>query len=349
MARPKQIPGIDCDGPAADAIRVVLRTRLGEMCALRDQALNWSDPEGVHDMRVSSRRLRGALRDFMPCLRKRKLGEVMAQVKELADALGAVRDQDVAIIALQKLAAGAPPGPAAIVDQIMVSRESIRKQARRDLQRTLQRLRLKQLQMDFVEAIEIATATKPGKSSNSSAHAVVSYRKIARRTILERLKEVEDLSEGMYQPLKMKPLHQMRIAAKRLRYALELFEPCWGAELSAFAKRVAALQSSLGELHDADIWMDTFGKHLDHIEQQPKEQKAAALWLLDHFVRLHAKHLRNTLSKWSDWEAKDVGSQIRSAVDQAVAHVGPDSSSEPVQPSVSQPSQAEKKLNQDLS
>ena len=34
------------------------------MCSLRNQALNWSDPEGVHDMRVSSRRLRGALHDF---------------------------------------------------------------------------------------------------------------------------------------------------------------------------------------------------------------------------------------------------------------------------------------------
>jgi len=319
MAKPKQIPGIDYDALATDAIRAVLCTRFGEMCEQREKALDWGDPEGVHDMRVSSRRLRGALRDFMPYLRKRKLGNVLDRVKELADALGAVRDQDVAIAGLQKLGAGAPIGPAAIVDQLVTSRENLRKQARRDLQRALQRLRLRRLQRDFVAAIEAATVAKPGKTRNASAHATVSYHKVARRVIIERLEEFEKLSEGMYQPLKIKPLHQMRISAKRLRYALELFEPCWNSDLSGFAKRVAALQTSLGELHDADIWMDTFGRHLDHIEKQPKEQRAAALWLLNHFVRLHSKHLRSTLAKWSDWETKDISSQIKDAIDQPAA------------------------------
>ncbi len=314
MAKSKQILSIDCDGPAADAIRVVLCTRFGEMCALRGKALDWSDLEGVHDMRVSSRRLRGALRDFMPYLRKRQLTEVLDQLKDLADSLGAVRDQDVAIAGLQKLAASAPIGPAAIVDQLLVSREGIRKQARRTLQRALQRTRLKQLNKDFVAAIDAATTTK---SRKSSAHAVVRYRKVARHIILERLEEVEKLSAGMYQPLTMKPLHRMRISAKRLRYAIELFEPCWGSEMAPFSKRVASLQSSLGELHDADIWLETFGHHLDHIEKQPKEQRTAALWLLDHFVRLHAKHLRSTLTKWSDWENKDIGSQLRTAIEPA--------------------------------
>lgn len=312
MAKPTEILSIDCDGLGTNAIRVVICTRFGEMYSLRDKALDWSDPEGVHDMRVSSRRLRSALRDFMPHIRKRKLANVLDQIKELAAALGGVRDQDVAIAGLQKLAAEAPIGPAAVVDQMVMSRESIRKQARRDLQRALQRMRLRQLQKDFTAAIDDATMTKAGKAS---AHAVLSYRKIARRIILERLEEVEKLSAGMYEPLKMKPLHRMRISAKHLRYALELFEPCWGSELVSVAKKVAALQSSLGELHDADIWMETFGHHLNHVERKPKEQKTAALWLLDHFVRLHAKHLRSTLVKWSDWEAKDIGAQVRKAIE----------------------------------
>jgi len=62
--------------------------------------------------------------------------------------------------------------------------------------------------------------------------------------------------------------------------------------------------------------MDTFGKHLKDIEKQPKEQKAAALWLLNHFVRLHAKHLRSTLRKWGDWEASDVGSNLRNTLEE---------------------------------
>src|SRR4051812_25109763 len=108
MAKAKKINGIDCNGAAAEALGPVLITRLREMCAHRERALKWSDPEGVHDMRVSSRRLRGALSDFAPYLGKRGLAEAGKQVRSMAHALGEVRDQDVAIMGLQKLAAGAP-------------------------------------------------------------------------------------------------------------------------------------------------------------------------------------------------------------------------------------------------
>ncbi|NJM52825.1 MAG: CHAD domain-containing protein [Blastocatellia bacterium] len=34
-------------------------------------------------------------------------------------------------------------------------------------------------------------------------------------------------------------MHQLRIAAKRLRYAIELFAICWGEQISPFAKKSA--------------------------------------------------------------------------------------------------------------
>src|SRR6266540_7143720 len=84
----------------ANCVRLVVTTRMGEMYALRDQALDWSNPKGIHDMRVASRRLRSALHDFIPYLRKRRLTASLRGIKAIADALGEVRDQDVAIIAL---------------------------------------------------------------------------------------------------------------------------------------------------------------------------------------------------------------------------------------------------------
>jgi CHAD domain-containing protein len=319
MAKAKHIAGIDCEGAAAEAIRFVLITRVEEMCALRDKALDWREPEGVHDMRVSSRRLRGALRDFAPYLRKSGLAVVLKQVGDLADALGVVRDQDVAIIGLQKLAAGAPPEAATMLAQLVQVREKIRKEARKNLRHSLRKVPLKQLQKDFVTAVDSATAhAKPRKrqSKNPPTAAAVTYRQVARRIMTERLQEMEKLSEGLYQPLRMKPLHKLRIAAKRLRYALELFEPCWGQSISLFAKKIAALQSSLGELHDSDIWIETFGEHLNGVEKEPKDRAAAALWLLSHFVRLHSRHLRDALGKWRDWEADESGLRLRDCLQQ---------------------------------
>ena len=319
MAKAKNIPGINCEGAAAEAIGLVLITRFKEMCALRDRAMDWIDPEGVHDMRVSSRRVRGALRDFMPYVHKRKLSVVLEQLRPIADALGAVRDQDVAIMGLQKLASGAPVEAAAMLDELVRARETIRKEARKDLQKSLHKGQLKQLEKDFDTAINSVTVkSEPRKrqSTNAQASAEITYREVARRIIMERLKEVEKLSDALYRPLRIKPLHKMRIAAKRLRYALELFEPCWGPGISMFAKKVAALQASLGELHDSDIWIETFGEHLNGLEKEPKDRATAALWLLSHFVRLHSKHLRNTLGKWRDWEANEFGSRLRDCLQQ---------------------------------
>ena len=314
MAKAKHIAGIDCEGAVSTAIRVVLSARFEELFALRDHALDWSDPEGVHDMRVSSRRLRGALRDFMPYLPKHGLSVALKKIRDIADALGAVRDQDVAVMGLQKLEAGAPPEAAAMLHQLIRARETIRRQARKNLQQALHKGRLKQLQMDVETAIDSATANpKPAKrrSKNAEPHAEDTYREVARRTILKRLREVEKLSKGLYRPLKMEPLHRMRIAAKRFRYALELFEPCLGPDISIFVNKVGALQTSLGELHDSDIWIETFGKNRNGVVQQPKEQRGAALWLLSHFVRLHSKHLRSALGTWSEWEANEFGTRLR--------------------------------------
>jgi hypothetical protein len=36
-------------------------------------------------------------------------------------------------------------------------------------------------------------------------------------------------------------------------------------------------------------------------------------------VRLHSKHLRSSLAKWSDWETKDVSSEIKDLIDQPAA------------------------------
>jgi CHAD domain-containing protein len=314
MAKANHIVGINCEGAAADAIGPILIARFEEMCAFRDRALDWNDPEGVHDMRVSSRRLRGALRDFMPYLKKRPLSAVLKQLNNLADALGAVRDQDVAIMALQKLAASAPAEAGAMVDELIRAREIIRKQARKNLQQSLRKYDLAELRKNFVTGISSATVnSRPRKNAQSAIE--VTYREVARRIVIKRLKELETLSEGLYQPLRIKPLHSMRIAAKRLRYALELFEPCWGSEISILVKEIVALQASLGELHDSDIWIQTFGEHLNGIKRQRKERAGGALWLLSHFVRLHSKHLRNTLHRWSDWEAKEFGLRLRKSLE----------------------------------
>src|ERR1043165_9083003 len=126
MAKAKEIAGLDCAMRADDGIKLILRSRFEEMRSFSAAALDWSETEGVHDMRVASRRLRSAIKDFLPYLRRRKLRQSREDLRSVAQALGAVRDQDVALIALEKLAEAAPPGLSAGIKQFASTRQSKR-------------------------------------------------------------------------------------------------------------------------------------------------------------------------------------------------------------------------------
>ena len=74
----------------------------------------------------------------------------------------------------------------------------------------------------------------------------------ARRIVLVRLGELESFAPRVLDPGEVQALHDMRIAAKRLRYVLELTEPCFGEPARYGYKQTKALQELLGEVHDCD-------------------------------------------------------------------------------------------------
>ena len=315
MSKAKKLVGIECDGPATEAVPLVLGPRLEEMYNLRKAALDFKDPEGVHDMRVASRRVRSALRDFAPHLRKAKIAPSTKHLKEIADQLGVVRDYDVAIIALEKLQKKANAEISAGLQRIIDDQKARLDPARKVLVEALNYQKLTQLKRNFREGFEDAIVTRaPRRPSKSSAtlKSGPSYKAYARTTLLKRLKELEALSLSLYEPQNVKPLHKMRIAAKRLRYAMELFASCWGDRLEVFSRQVVQMQSSLGELHDCDVWIEHFGTRLARLKKKATDEQAtsederdAMIWLLSHFSRLRTRHFRAALARWHEWEEND--------------------------------------------
>jgi hypothetical protein len=74
------------------------------------------------------------------------------------------------------------------------------------------------------------------------------------RIVATRLDELCAFAPRALDPARVKPLHDMRIAAKRLRYILEVgAEPCFGPYAATAIKRAKELQDLLGELHDCDV------------------------------------------------------------------------------------------------
>jgi CHAD domain-containing protein len=69
----------------------------------RKRVLDIADIEGVHEMRVATRRLRAALEVFGPCLHRKRGSRALREVKALAAALGERRDRDVQLVLLRGL------------------------------------------------------------------------------------------------------------------------------------------------------------------------------------------------------------------------------------------------------
>jgi CHAD domain-containing protein len=90
-------------------------------------------------------------------------------------------------------------------------------------------------------------------------------RENARRIVDVRAREVHQFSPAVLDPANVEALHDMRIAAKRLRYVLELTTPVFGEPAAQGAKRAKRLQDLLGEIHDCDESVPRVERHITRL------------------------------------------------------------------------------------
>ncbi len=332
MARAKKIPELDYGGSVQAGAQRVLLFRFDEMINLREAALDFSDIEGIHDMRVASRRLRSALADFLPFLKKRALNRPRRKLKSLAAVLGEVRDMDVAVDALEKLTKRADADVGKGIEIFISERKLRRERARIKLVTEIEPGVLQNLRDEFTAELERAVADQSLPLENDLSVAQgseTSFHDAGRCVIEERWRDVRKLSRSLFHPHDSEPLHRMRIAAKKLRYALELFAPAWDDDsLHLFADEASQMQTALGELHDCDVWIDAFGARLRKSVPRPinkassaradglAQEREAAVWLLQHFVRARTKNYGSALALWHEWENLDFAGRLAAVIKQ---------------------------------
>jgi CHAD domain-containing protein len=104
VARARSVPDLQPEQPFAIAAARVVAVRADELREHSRGVLDLDHIERVHDMRVATRRLRAVLEVFRPCFPKKAYKAVIAELKDLADALGERRDRDVQIEKLTEFA-----------------------------------------------------------------------------------------------------------------------------------------------------------------------------------------------------------------------------------------------------
>jgi CHAD domain-containing protein len=91
--------------------------------------------------------------------------------------------------------------------------------------------------------------------------------------LLVRLNEMLEWATAIHDPACVIELHNMRIAAKRLRYTLELFAPTLAPEVKGVLKTAEEIQEQIGAIHDCDVLIPLLKETME--KEMERERKQA--------------------------------------------------------------------------
>jgi CHAD domain-containing protein len=213
------------------------------------------DVEPVHQARVASRRMRAAFGMFAECFEPKKIGRWQKRVRKLTKGLGAARDKDVQIAFVETFLAGldpqdkrSRPGVKRLLLRLRQQREALQPAVVKTLDGLAKGDVLAQMHGE-VEKVLFTLRSHDVKLQSAYVF------ELAARHIRQRQHDVFACEHTLADPQDVAGHHRMRIAAKRLRYTMEICEAAYAGALTPPVKSVKKLQTLLGEIHDCDVWV----------------------------------------------------------------------------------------------
>lgn len=247
----------------AYAAKVLLRY-LAQLSARVHGVRHEEDIEYVHQMRVASRRLRNALDLFAEALPGKLQKRWMKQIRRVTKSLGAARDLDVQTAAvkkyLDKLKSKDDRKYRAGAERLLLRLSQQRQAMQGRVVAAMDRLESESTLEKMREAL---MAMKVRARLDESADSDRVLHKTANDVIRLRLEQMLAYEPFVHSPQHVEELHAMRIAAKHLRYTMEAYSAVYEDRLKEQIKTVREIQTLLGDIHDADVWLDFVPEFID--------------------------------------------------------------------------------------
>ncbi len=236
---------IDRDSSVTDLVQACVASSARRLLDNDPVVRTGDDPEGVHQARVATRRLRSDLRTFRPVLDARWSEPLRDELEWLGEALGRVRDADVLLGLLESKAADLPPDqePSA---RVLLGR--LRDARARDRDALLEAMGSARY-ASVIDRLVDGAAAPVMRHPERTTRATKAVGRLAGRPWKQLRKKVRRLGEVPADA----ELHEVRKQAKQARYAVEAVAPVAGRHAVPHARRIAAVQDVLGDHHDAVV------------------------------------------------------------------------------------------------
>lgn len=221
--------------------RHILSQELKSINKWRKIAINADNPEGVHQIRISLRKIRTALLIFKPVINSKFSRTLAKKLKKYATVLDDARDLDVYILANFTDDSDSTVKSIAISKRnkayLRVKKLLKSKQFNKRIRSTKKWLKSDQWQKKTIRDKELNNSL-PSFAFNT----------------LDRLTKVIIVKGQNPQQLDNLALHRLRIDCKKLRYTTEFFMSLYDENrIRAFIDKLKQLQDNLGDIHDTFI------------------------------------------------------------------------------------------------
>jgi CHAD domain-containing protein len=227
---------------AGELVRHVIATSVASLMRHDPGVRLGDDPEDVHRARVATRRLRSQLRTFRPLLDTQWAGALREDLRWLGAGLGSVRDRQVMSQRLRSRTSALIEDDAPLVGELADELQAESEEARARLVLDMRSDRY----IDLVERLMDASRA-PALTGAAQQPAVSAVPELAGRDWKRLRKGISRLPDTPPDA----GLHQIRILAKRVRYAAEAAAPVVRKIATQFAEAAAALQDVLGDHQDS--------------------------------------------------------------------------------------------------
>lgn len=222
------------------------------------------DIEALHDMRVASRRLREALEIFQFCFPPKVYDRLYERTRRVTRALGQARNADVAVAYF----AGLLPESGDLVEQVALQdilRRLAKQQKRRRaaMQSELDKVKPSALPSRFEKTFDM-----PKQNPSARLRGPRTALTLARRLFAQRLRDVFACQRAIAGEDDVEGLHMLRIAVKKLRYAIETLDFAAGEHAKENLRFFKKLQTVLGDLHDRDVFIEMVGGRVNKLQKQ---------------------------------------------------------------------------------
>ena len=243
-------PAVGPDSTAGEVLLAHLTEQAAALVSL-DPLVRVDAPDAVHKMRVAVRRLRSALATYRRLLDRSVTDPLRDELRWLGRALGPVRDSEVTRDNLRDVIAAQPRslviGPVARrIDRTLGAEHRVSHRRAVTELRSERYLRL----LDEVDAVAGGSALK-GKRVNRAARKQLPRE--VRRAFDRMVGYVEQTAAATSPDEADRLLHEVRKAAKRVRYAAESVRPAIGSDATDLAADMEKLQDVLGEHNDSVV------------------------------------------------------------------------------------------------